>query len=179
MLTGMASNSFFDILPMCKNCIKKKLYLLLLVRKRIYISYPHLKDPVYINLKQIMTEQRISPTSIDAYIHATPSVLQERLSQLHECIRSAAPGAEESLEWRMPAYSYKKILVVFGVFRDHIGLYPMPSALRAFSKELAKYKTGGEAIEFRLDKRLPLTLIRKIVKFRVKESMEEGVQLTS
>jgi len=123
-----------------------------------------------------MIAQKINPTSIDAYIHATPSVLQDRLSQLHECIRSAAPGAEESLEWRMPAYSYKNILVAFGVFKNHIGLYPMPSALKAFSKELAKYKMGEEAIEFRLDKRLPLTLIRKIVKFRVKESMKETIE---
>lgn len=120
-----------------------------------------------------MIAQKINPTTIDAYIHATPSVLQQRISQLHECIRSAAPGAEESLEWRMPSYSYKNTLVAFGVFKNYIGLYPMQSALKAFSKELSKYKTGDEAIQFRLDKRLPLTLIRKIVKFRVKESMEE------
>jgi uncharacterized protein YdhG (YjbR/CyaY superfamily) len=118
-----------------------------------------------------MIAQHANPTSIENYIHATPFVVQHRLTKLHECIRSAAPGAEESLEWRMPSYSYSKPLVAFGVFKDHISLYPMASAIKAFSKQLAKYKTGEEAIEFRLDRRLPLTLIRKIVRFRVKEVM--------
>lgn len=126
-----------------------------------------------------MIEEKMNLTSIDAYIHATPSVVQSKLSQLHECIRSAAPGAAESLEWRMPSYAYNKPLVAFGVFRDHISLYPMSSAIKAFSKQLAKYRTGEEAIEFSLSKRLPLTLIRKIVRFRVKEAMENIEQVTN
>jgi uncharacterized protein YdhG (YjbR/CyaY superfamily) len=48
----------------------------------------------------------------------------------------------------------------------------MPSALEEFRDNLTKYKTAKGSIQFPLDQPLPLPLIRKIVKFRVKESKE-------
>ena len=98
---------------------------------------------------------------------------------MHACIRAAAPGAKEELKWSMPAYSYQKILVTFAIFKNHIGLYPMPSAMEAFAKNLIKYKTGKGSIQFPLDKPLPLPLIRKIVKFRVKENIDGVIKWRS
>ncbi len=121
-----------------------------------------------------MIRQKIKPLSIEEYIAAAPATVQEKLLQMHACIREAAPGAVESLKWSMPAYSYQKILVMFAMFKQHIGFYPMPSAIQAFTKELAKYNSAKGSVQFPLDKPLPLTLIRKIVKFRVKES-NDGV----
>ncbi len=121
-----------------------------------------------------MAVSNLKPTSIEEYINAAPAEVQEKLQQLHDCIRQAAPGAKEGLKWNMPAYSYQKILVTFAVFKQHIGFYPMPSAIKAFAKELAKFKTASGSIQLPLDRPLPLPLIRKIVKFRVKES-NEGV----
>ena len=117
---------------------------------------------------------KLKPATIDEYINAAPVDVQEKLLQLHECIRAAAPGATEGLKWGMPAYSYQKILVTFAVFKHHIGFYPMPSAVEAFASSLTKYKTAQGSIQFPLDQPLPLALIRKIVLFRVKES-EDGV----
>ena len=88
-----------------------------------------------------MAIQKIKPITIEEYINAAPAAVQEKLWELHACIRKAAPGATENLKWRMPAYSYQKILVTFALFKNHIGFYPMPSAMEKFSKELNKYKT--------------------------------------
>jgi len=118
----------------------------------------------------------MKPKTIEEYIDAAPAEVQERSWELHECIRSAAPGATEGLKWRMPAYSYQKILVTFAVFKKHIGFYPMPSAVKAFAKELSKYKTAAGSVQFPHDRPLPLTLIKKIVKFRVKESKEGTIK---
>jgi len=126
-----------------------------------------------------MVTQKLKPTTIAEYINAAPAAVQEKLWQLHECICKAAPGATQNLKWRMPAYSYQKILVTFAVFKNHIGFYPMPSAMEKFSKELHQYKTGEGSIQFALDKPLPLALISKIVKFRVKESKEGNIQWRS
>lgn len=126
-----------------------------------------------------MLSQKIKPVSIEEYITAAPVDTQKKLHQLHACIRKAAPGAAESLKWRMPAYSYQKILVTFAVFKHHIGFYPMPSAIKAFAKELSKYKTAEGSVQFPLDKPLPLPLISKIVKFRVTESREGTIQWRS
>jgi uncharacterized protein YdhG (YjbR/CyaY superfamily) len=126
-----------------------------------------------------MAIQKIKPTTIQEYINAAPVAVQEKLWQLHECIRKAAPAATENLKWRMPAYSYQKILVAFALFKNHIGFYPMPSALKKFIKELNQYKTGEGSVQFPLDKALPLALISKIVKFRVKESKAGNIQWRS
>src|SRR5436190_17639678 len=122
---------------------------------------------------------KLKPTTIEEYIYAAPETVQEKLLQLHECIRAGAPGATESLKWRMPAYSYQKILVTFAVFKNHIGFYPMPSAIEAFAKDLTKYKTAQGSIQFPLEQPLPLPLIRKIVLFRVKESNDDVIKWRS
>ncbi|HEU5164863.1 MAG TPA: DUF1801 domain-containing protein [Chitinophagaceae bacterium] len=121
----------------------------------------------------------MKPKTIEEYIFAAPPEVQEKLWKLHECIITAAPGATEALKWSMPAYSYHKILVTFAVFKKHIGFYPMPSAIKAFGKELTKYKTAEGSIQFPHDKALPLTLIKKIVRFRVKESKEGAIKWRS
>ena len=123
-----------------------------------------------------MTPQKTKPATIEEYIKAAPTNVQERLFQLHEYIRAAAPGAKENLKWSMPAYSYQKILVTFAVFKHHIGFYPMPSAIKAFAKDLTKYKTATGSIQFPHDKPLPLLMVTKIVKFRVKESKEGTIK---
>jgi uncharacterized protein YdhG (YjbR/CyaY superfamily) len=119
------------------------------------------------------------PKTIEEYIEAAPVEAQEKLWQLHETIRKAAPGATEALKWSMPAYSYQKILVTFAVFKQHIGFYPMPSAIKKFAKELSKYKTATGSVQFPLDKKLPLSLIRRIVQFRVKENLEGTIKWRS
>lgn len=113
----------------------------------------------------------MKPTTIEEYIAAASGETQDKLQQLHECIRKAAPGAIEGLKWSMPAYSYKRILVTFAVFKNHIGFYPTPSAIKTFAKDLEKYKTAESSVQFPLDKKLPLSLITKMVKFRVQESL--------
>ncbi len=93
--------------------------------------------------------------------------------QLYDCVRAAAPGATEGLKWGMPAFSYHRILVTFAGFKRHIGFYPTPSAVKAFEEKLTCYITAESSIQFPLDKPLPLSLIRKIILFRVKECLQE------
>ena len=121
----------------------------------------------------------MKPKTIEEYIDAAPEEVRERLWKLHEAIKSAAPGATESLKWSMPAYSYQKILVTFALAKKHIGFYPMPSAVKAFAKELKTYKTSEGSIQLPLDKPLPILLLKKIVKFRVKESKEGTIKWRS
>jgi uncharacterized protein YdhG (YjbR/CyaY superfamily) len=121
----------------------------------------------------------MKPKTIEEYIYSAPVEVQEKLWKLHECIKAAAPGAIEGIKWSMPAYSYQKILVTFAVFKKHIGFYPMPSAIKAFAKELTKYKTAEGSVQFPHDLPLPLTLIKKIVRFRVKEGKEGTIKWRS
>lgn len=119
------------------------------------------------------------PTTITEYINAAAKEARPKLREMRDCIRSVAPGAEEGLKWGMPAFSYKRILVTFAAFKHHIGFYPTPSAVKAFAKELTKYKTATGSIQFPLDKPLPIKLIKNITAFRVMESKAIDVKWRS
>lgn len=117
----------------------------------------------------------IKPQNITEYINTFPSNTQNKLHEMLECLRKAAPGAEESLKWGQPALSYEWILFQFAAFKEHISLYPTPSVVTAFEKELTEYKTSSSTIQFSLDKPLPLPLISKIAALRVQEA-KNGVK---
>ncbi len=102
-----------------------------------------------------------------------PKEARAKMAEMRDVIKKSAPRATESIKWGMPSFSYHRILVIYGAFKSHVGLYPTPSATKEFAKEFSKYKTGKGSIQFPLDKPLPVALIKKIVKFRVKESLEE------
>jgi uncharacterized protein YdhG (YjbR/CyaY superfamily) len=120
-----------------------------------------------------MTPPKARPKSITEYINAAPKEARKKLREMRACIRSSAPGAQESLKWGMPAFSYRRILVAFAAHKHHIGFYPTSSAVRAFAKELSKFATARGSIQFPMEKPLPLPLIRKITTFRVRESIEK------
>jgi uncharacterized protein YdhG (YjbR/CyaY superfamily) len=113
---------------------------------------------------------KLRPTTVNEYINAAPKDTRAKLREMRSIIRSTAKGATESLKWGMPAYSYKRILVCFAVFKNHIGFFPTPSAIKALEKDIANYKTSKGGIQFPLEKKLPVSLIRKITGFRVMES---------
>jgi uncharacterized protein YdhG (YjbR/CyaY superfamily) len=127
---------------------------------------------IFLLQSKTMIAKKTKPGSITEYINAAPKEAREKLRQMRACIRGAAPGSKEGLKWGMPAFSYKRILVTFAGFKHHVGFYPTPSAVKAFEKNLSKYKTAKGSIRFPLDKPLPLSLIRKITIFRVQESLE-------
>ena len=111
---------------------------------------------------------------IDKYISTFPPEVQKRLKSLRETIRKAAPDAEEKIGYGIPTFTLNGNLVHFGGFKNHVGFYPDPSGIKAFEKELAPYVGAKGSVQFPHDKALPLALITKIVKYRVKENMEKG-----
>lgn len=110
--------------------------------------------------------------NIDEYIAGCPQEIQGKLKELRATIKKAAPGAEEKISYHLPAFNLNGILVYFAAQSRHIGFYPTSSGVAAFKKEITGYKTSKGAIQFPLDKSLPLELIARIVKFRVRENAE-------
>jgi uncharacterized protein YdhG (YjbR/CyaY superfamily) len=108
--------------------------------------------------------------NIDEYIAGFPKDIQDILQNLRRVIHEAAPEAEETISYSMPAFKLNGILVYFAAFKDHIGFFPTSSGVSAFSKELAPYDTSKGTIRFPLDEPIPVNLIKKIVKFRAQEN---------
>ncbi len=114
------------------------------------------------------------PLSIDEYIASFPEDTQQVLEQVRSLIKKAAPEAEETISYAMPAFKLGKVtLVYFAAFKNHIGFYALPSANETLKQELSAYKTGKGSIQFPLDKPMPGDLISKIVKLRVQENLSK------
>jgi uncharacterized protein YdhG (YjbR/CyaY superfamily) len=107
---------------------------------------------------------------IDKYIAGFPEEIQQRLNQIREVIRLAAPDATEKISYMMPTFYLNGNLVHFAAFKNHIGLYPAPSGIEAFQQELSVYKNAKGSVQFPHNRPLPLDLVSEIVKFRVVEN---------
>ena len=116
------------------------------------------------------------PTTIAQYIRAAPEAARAHLDAMLGCLREAAPGAEESIKWGAPTLSYKRILFSFAAYRSHISLYPTPAALRHFANRLSGYRISKSTIHFPFDEPLPLSLIREIADFRVRDCIENDAR---
>jgi uncharacterized protein YdhG (YjbR/CyaY superfamily) len=112
--------------------------------------------------------------TIDEYLDALPDDARVVMDALRAAILAAAPGATERISYQMPFFSYRgHRLVAIAAWKSHCGMYPMSKAIVAeLAQELRPYDTDGAAntIRFPLGKRPPVSLIKKIVKARIKET---------
>jgi len=111
---------------------------------------------------------------IDEYVGHCPQDVQPLLTQMRATIRQAAAQATEKISYGIPTFYLNGNLVHFGAAQNHIGFYPTPSGITAFKKELEPYKSSKGAVQFPKDKPLPLALVTRIVKFRVKEQQAKS-----
>jgi uncharacterized protein YdhG (YjbR/CyaY superfamily) len=112
--------------------------------------------------------------NIDEYIATFPPETQGLLEQVRKAIREAAPEAEETIGYAMPAFNLNGNLVYFAGYKHHIGFYAIPNGHEAFKDDLSVYKTGKGSVQFPLNQPMPLDLIKRIVAFRVKENEEKN-----
>ncbi|MBA4192624.1 MAG: hypothetical protein C0467_32045 [Planctomycetaceae bacterium] len=114
------------------------------------------------------------PTDIDAYISQFHSDVQAVLREVREAIHRAAPEAEETISYQMPAFRQHGILFYFAAWKGHIGLYPPISGDKAIEKAIARYAGPKGNLQFPLDEPMPLDLIERIVRLRVKQDAEKA-----
>ena len=112
--------------------------------------------------------------TMDEYIDSFPEDVQRILNELRQSIKEAAPQAEETINYQIPTFALNGNLVHFAAFEHHIGFYPTPSGMEAFKKELSQYKGAKGSVRFPIDQPMPLSLIRRIVEYRVKENVERN-----
>lgn len=121
-----------------------------------------------------MDSNKAGFSSIDEYIATFPEATQTILEELRATIKAAAPDAAEKISYQMPTFFLKGNLVHFAAFKNHIGFYPAPSGIEAFKGELSKYESSKGAVQFPIDKPLPLKLISKIVQYRATENLKKA-----
>jgi uncharacterized protein YdhG (YjbR/CyaY superfamily) len=117
-----------------------------------------------------MKNKAAKATTIDEYISGFPYEIQRVLKQVRSTIRKAAPAAQETISYRVPAFRLEGPLVYFAAFKNHVGFFPTSSGIWNFKKELGAYESAKGSVRFPLDQPMPLGLIARITKFRLKEN---------
>jgi uncharacterized protein YdhG (YjbR/CyaY superfamily) len=121
-----------------------------------------------------MRADQTAPKDIDEYIARFPPEIQRLLTNIRVTVRAAAPEAQETISYQMPAFALNGILVYFAAFKNHIGFFPTGAGVEAFKDELAAYATSKGTVRFPLDKPIPFDLISRIVTLRVKQNQERA-----
>jgi len=122
-----------------------------------------------------MTKRKISsagkPKTIDEYLAGVHADQRAALKTLRRTIRAVAPKAEEYISYGLAAFRLNgRPLVAFGASANHCAFYPMNSTtVEAFQKELKGFETSKGTIRFAVDKPLPTSLVKKLVKARIAE----------
>ena len=116
---------------------------------------------------------KTAATSIDEYIRGHSREVQQLLQSMRQTIKQAAPKAEETISYKVPAFRLNGMLVWFAAFKNHIGFYPGAEAMKVFKDELSAYKGAKGSVQFPFDKPLPLALVGRIVRFRVNENVNK------
>jgi uncharacterized protein YdhG (YjbR/CyaY superfamily) len=111
------------------------------------------------------------PESVKAYFAGLPADQRAALQKLRETIAAAAPDAEEAITYSMPGFTlHGKGLVGYMAFKDHYSFFPMSAeAVAAHREELGERVTGKGTISFAYGDRLPVGLVKKVVKTRLAE----------
>jgi uncharacterized protein YdhG (YjbR/CyaY superfamily) len=109
-------------------------------------------------------------TDVAGYIAAAPKEVRGRLRELRALIQKTAPAAEEKISYGIPYYSYNGRLVYFSIWKNHIGIYIPTPVVKEHARELKGYETTSATVRFPLDKKLPVALIKKLVKARMKKN---------
>ncbi len=110
--------------------------------------------------------------TVDEYISSFPEEVSQRLEEIRAIIKETAPDVVEGMGYGMPSYKLnKRQLIYYAGYEKHIGLYAMEIAHAKFAEELSSYKQGKGSVQFPHDRPFPLSLIRKMVEFRVNENL--------
>jgi uncharacterized protein YdhG (YjbR/CyaY superfamily) len=121
-----------------------------------------------------MPTGQATPKNIDEYIASFPPEVQAILEKIRLTIRNAAPDAQETISYKMPAFTLDGVLVYFAAFKKHIGLYPPVRGDAKLEKAIAPYAGEKGNLRFPLDQPIPYGLIERIVKLRVKQNMAKA-----
>ena len=114
--------------------------------------------------------------TISEYLATIPAEAQEAVNKIRSVIKKAAPKSEEGLSYGIGGFKQNdKYFIYYSGYKKHTSIYPAPRGHEDFEEELSAYKGGKGTVQFPLDKPLPLDLIKRIVKFRLKENEEKAL----
>jgi uncharacterized protein YdhG (YjbR/CyaY superfamily) len=111
---------------------------------------------------------------VNSYLAALPPAQRSLLKKVRAAVKTAAPKATEKISYRMPLYFHLGYLVGFAAFKDHCSFFVMSyKVMESFEEKLRPFRAATATLHFTSEKPLPVALIKKIVRARMKENEEK------
>lgn len=116
------------------------------------------------------------PNTVEEYMAGLPEEQRAALERLRETIKAAAPEAVETISYKMPAYkTHGRFLVSFAAYKNHFSMYPASDEVkRALGEKLTPFLASKATIRFAWDARLPVSLVKQVVKVRLRENAADA-----
>jgi len=110
------------------------------------------------------------------YIAQAEPKARKALKQLRTAIKAAAPGITERISYRIPTFELDGRYVLYiAAFKKHVSVYPVTAGMVAkYGDAIAPYRAGKGTLRFSLDAPIPVELVAKLAKVRVKERRESA-----
>ena len=124
-------------------------------------------------MARTMAGKRTTPRDIDEYVSGFAPEVRLILERIRSTIRRAAPGAQETISYQIPAFRQNGVLVYFAAFKNHIGFYPPVRGDAALEQAIGRYAGEKGNLRFPLDEPIPYALIARIVKLRARQDRKE------
>jgi len=117
----------------------------------------------------------MSKKLVDSYLKSVPEPQRSTLKKLRKTILKIEPKAQEVISYNMPAYKIEEgIICGFLSAKKHCSYFPFSgSVLKELVKETAKYDQSAGTLRFRINKSLPESLVRKLIKVRKKQLLKK------
>ena len=114
--------------------------------------------------------------TVSGYIAKAPPKARKALKQLRTAIKAAAPGITERISYRIPTFDLDgRYLLYIAAFQEHVSVYPVTAGMVAkHGDAIAAYRAGKGTLRFPLDAPIPVGLVAKLAKVRVKERRESA-----
>ena len=117
--------------------------------------------------REVKPKQKAAGSPIDEYVAEAPPATRSILRKIRAIVREEAPGAEERISYRMPAFFQGGAIIYFAPFKHHIGMFPPVKGDAGLERALAKYRGEKGNLRFPLDEPIPYPLIRRVVRARL------------
>ena len=121
-----------------------------------------------------MSPGGLTPKDIDQYIASCSPAVRSILERIRLTIKNAAPDAQETISYKIPAFTLDGILVYFAAFKKHIGFYPPVRGDAKLEKAISTFAGEKGNLQFPLHQPIPYDLIERIVKLRVKQNLSKA-----
>jgi uncharacterized protein YdhG (YjbR/CyaY superfamily) len=128
---------------------------------------------VWNDKENVVNAKPAAPESIDNYIAAFPNDVQAILQKIRSIIKTVLPEAAEQISYKIPSFALSGNVIYFAAFKKHIGMFPPVKGDAKLRKELTPYRGEKGNLKFPLDRPMPYTLIKRVVRARAREHLEQ------